>query len=186
MANSTVWVMMRIHELTEGTNAILPHEVDEMPQQNAYELTKLKPAQRTPEIVRKAKQTPIKKFQVQIQEIKNASLPPEKRKPVLVEVYEKWPPEVAEMFEETVSDFSLLPVVRDGDRDMAIRHKAIAAILISARTHACDDIQAAKAELKAEATEIRDMHEASAIDRAVAAKLDHGRRITRRPIASVN
>ena len=162
MANSTVWVMMRIHGLTEGTNALPASDVDAMPQQNAYELSKLKPEQRTAEIVRKAKETPIKKFQVAIQEIKNAALPPDKRKPVLVEVYEKWPPELAEMFEETVSDFSLLPVVRDGDRHMAIRHKAIAAILISARTHACDEIQAAKAELNAEATEIRDMREAKA------------------------
>jgi hypothetical protein len=101
--------------------------------------------QRSPEIVRKAKQTPTKKFQVEIQEIKNATLPPEKRKPVLIEIHEKWPPELAEMFEETVSDFTLLPVVRDGDREIAIRHKAIAAILISARTHVCDEIRAAKA-----------------------------------------
>lgn len=168
IATSTVWVMMRIHGLTLGTNPLPPNDVDGMPQQNAYELSKLKPEQRTVEIVRKAKETPIKKFQVEIQEIKNATLPPDKRKPVLVEVYEKWPPELAEMFEETVSDFSLLPVVRDGDRDTTIRHKAIAAILISARTHACDEIEAAKAEFNAETTELRSMQETNAMDRAVA------------------
>jgi hypothetical protein len=172
IATSTVWFMMRIHGLTMGTNALPPNDVDEMPQQNAYELSKLKPEQRTVEIVRKAKQTPIKKFQLEIQEIKNATLPPEKRKPVLIDVYEKWPPQVVEMFEETVSDFSLLPVVRDGDRNMTIRHKAIAAILISARTHACDEIEATKAELNAGATEIRKVQETNAVDRAVAAKAD--------------
>ena len=156
IAASTVWVMMRVHGLTIGAYALPSIDVDEMPQQNAYELSKLKPEQRTPEIIRKAKETPINKFQVEIQEIKNDTLPPEKRKPVLVRICEKWPPQLAEMFEETVSDFSLLPVVRDGDRDMTVRHKAIAAIVISARTHACDEIQAAKAGLSSEMKEIRD------------------------------
>src|SRR5712691_9009809 len=43
IANSTVWVMMRIHSLTEGPNPVPGHEVDEMPQQNAYALTQLEP-----------------------------------------------------------------------------------------------------------------------------------------------
>jgi hypothetical protein len=180
VANSTVWVMMRIHDLTEGPNPVPGHEVDEMPQQNAYELTKLEPRKRTAEIVQRAKRTPIKKFQAEIQEIKNATLPPEKRKPVLIEVYEKWPLQIVEMFEETVSDFSLLPVVRDGDRDIAIRHKAIAAILISARTHAADEIGAAKAELEAEATEIPDAREAPLIKGPVAVVNRQSRRVTRR------
>jgi hypothetical protein len=147
MANSTVWVMMRIHGLTEGTNALLPNEVDEMPQQNAYELTKLKPEQRTPEVVRKAIDTPTKKFKAEVQKIRNADLPPEKQKPVLVDIHEQWPVDLVEMFEETVSDFSCLAVVRDGHRDIAIRHKAITTILTCARLYAGDEIRVAKAEL---------------------------------------
>jgi hypothetical protein len=186
VANSTVWVMMRIHSLTEGPNPVPGHEVDEMPQQNAYELTKLEPKKRTVEIVQMAKRTPIKKFQAEIQEIKNATLPAEKRKPVLVEVYEKWPPQIVEMFEETVSDFCLLPVVRDGDRDIAIRHKAIAAILISARTHAADEIRAAKTELEAEATEIPDAREAASITVPVAVAHHQSRRVLRRSIVGAD
>jgi hypothetical protein len=180
IANSTVWVMMRIHDLTRGPNPVPEHEVDQMPQQNAYQLTKLEPEERTVEIVQKAKRTPIKKFQAEIQELKNATLPPEKRKPVLIEVYEKWPPQIVEMFEETVSDFCLLPAVRDGDREITIRHKAIAAILVSARTHAVDEIRAAKAELEAEATEIPDALEAPLIKGPVAVVTRQSRRVTRR------
>jgi hypothetical protein len=180
IANSTVWAMMRIHGLTEGPNPVPGHEVDQMAQQNAYELTKLEPEERTVEIVQRAKRTPVRKFQAEIQEIKNATLPPEKRKPVLIEVYEKWPPQIVEMFEETVSDFSLLPVVRDGDRDIAIRHKAIAAILISARTHAADEIRAAKAELEDEGTKIPDTLEAPLIKGPVAVETRQSRRVVRR------
>jgi hypothetical protein len=179
-ANSTVWAMMRIHDLTKGPNPVPGHEVDEMPQQNAYALTKLEPQERTAEIVQRAKRTPIRKFEAEIQEIKNATLPPEKRKPVLIEVHEKWPPQIVEMFEETVSDFSLLPAVRDGDRGMTIRHKAIAAILISACTHAADEIRAARAELEAEAAEIPDALEAPLIKGAVAVVTCQSRRVTRR------
>jgi len=180
IANSTVWVMMRIHGLTEGPNPVPEHDVDEMPQQNAYELTKLEPEDRTTEIVQRAKRTPIKKFQAEIQEIKNAKLPADKRKPVLIEVYEKWPPQIVEMFEETVSDFSLLPVVRDGDRGITIRHNAIAAILVSARTHAGDEIRAAKAEFNTEANELPNTQECTAMEVAVAVPPNRVRRIIRR------
>src|ERR1700682_1872084 len=43
IANGTIWAFMRIHGLTEGPHALPPNEVDEMPQANAYELSKLKP-----------------------------------------------------------------------------------------------------------------------------------------------
>ena len=144
IASSTVWMFMRIHSLTEGPHPVLARDVDEMPQQNAYELSKIPPEQRSPEIVERAKKTPIKKFQAEIQEIKNQSLPPEQRKPILVDFHEKWPPEILEMFEETVADFALLPVVRDGDLNISIRHKAIATILISARSHVQDEIEEAR------------------------------------------
>jgi hypothetical protein len=58
------------------------------------------------------------------------------------------------MFEETIADFSLLDVVRDGARDVSIRHKAVAAILISARTHATEELQAAKDRLNAAAPDL--------------------------------
>lgn len=144
VANSTVWYFMNIHSLTEGPNPVPAEDIDEMPDHNAYRLSKLKPEQRTRDLIERAKVTPIKKFDAEIQEIRNQSLPPEERKPVLVDVKEKWPPELLEMFEETVADFSLLDAVRDGDMAMSIRHKAIAAILISARTHAQDEIEAAR------------------------------------------
>jgi len=159
MANSTVWVMMRIHGLTEGDNAIAPGDVDQMPQQNAYELSKLDPEQRTKDVIRKAKQTPIKQFQAEVLHLRNANLQPEDQKPILVEFHDRWPPEVLSMFEEAVSDFSLLPVARDGDRHMSIRHKAIAAILVSARIHACDEIRVANEQLSAETPEIPETQE---------------------------
>src|SRR5690349_15806770 len=59
LAHSTVWVFMRIHRLTQGPNAVPAKDVDEMPQQNAYALSKLQPEERTPEVVEKAKKTPI-------------------------------------------------------------------------------------------------------------------------------
>jgi len=186
IANSTVWVIMRIHGLTEGPNPVPGHEVDEMPQQNAYELTKLEPGERTVEIVQRAKRTPIKKFQAEIQEMKSAALPLEQRKPALIEVYEKWPLEVVEMFEETVADFSLLPVVRDGDRNLSIRHKAIATILVSARTYAGDEIQAARVELYAEVTQSAEAQEVPTVEARVAIAPKRVRRIIRRSTTGGN
>lgn len=167
MANSTIWVFMRIHQLTEGSNPLPPEEVDAMPQQNAYELTKLKPEQRTAALIRKAIETPTRKFKAEVENIKNADLPAEKRKPVFVDIHEHWPIELVEMFEETVTDFSLLPVVRDGDREMAIRHKAIMTILICARIHASDEVQHAKAEMEAHALEVPNVTETNAVELAV-------------------
>lgn len=157
LAHSTVWVFMRIHRLTvESLNPVPAEDVDEMPQHNAYALSKLRPEQRTPEVVEKAKKTPIRKFQAEIQEIRNKSLPVEKRKPAIVEIYEKWPLEIVEMFEEAVADFSLLPAVRDGDLSVTIRHKAIAAILISARNFAQEEI--AEARRRNQELEIAEEH----------------------------
>jgi hypothetical protein len=152
VANSTVWFFMSIHSLTEGPSPVPAEDVDEMPQSNAYQLSKLKPELRTREIVEKAKITPIKKFQADIQEIRNKSLPPEQRKPVLVDFHEKWPPEIVEMFEDTITDFCLLDVVRDGDYAMAIRHKAIATVLVSARTHVQDELEEARLRNEARGT----------------------------------
>jgi hypothetical protein len=129
---STAFINMGIASLTEGENALPAETVDALPSGNAYQLSKVPAAKRTPELVKKARTQPHHKFVATVQSLKNESLPPEKQKAPLVEFYRRLHPMVATKLEETIARFRRHPIVKDGLFELTLEEKAIHALCCAA------------------------------------------------------
>jgi hypothetical protein len=89
IAARQVFKLMAIANLLKGPNALSEADVQVIPQENAYFLTKLNPERRTREVIKRAKATPTKKFQAEIQEEINQDLPPQEGKPIKVDFFRR-------------------------------------------------------------------------------------------------
>jgi hypothetical protein len=156
LSGSSIWMAMKVFGLTEGLNPVPSRDIEEMPIVNAYELTKIPADKRTPALVEEAKCYPVQKFRIKIQEVQNEVLPPEERRPVLIDFYRKLHPETAQMLEDTIEDFCLLQVVRDCSRDKTLQEKAIETLCTAALGFAGPEIRAERERLARESFEIRE------------------------------
>jgi hypothetical protein len=154
MSGSSVWMLMKIFGMTQGTKPVSPLDIEKMPIVNAYELSRVPTERRTFELIEEAKKNSTNKFKVKIQEIENEFRSPEEQKPVRVDFYRKLHPQTAEMLENTIHDFCLLPAVRDGDLRKTLSEKAIESVCSSALSFAGDEIAAERDRLQREAIEI--------------------------------
>lgn len=75
VSKSTLYVSIELYQLTQGANALKVEDVLDMPVRNASILRKLKPEQRTPEIVALAKITSKRKFPAKVNAILARSYP---------------------------------------------------------------------------------------------------------------
>jgi hypothetical protein len=172
ISRSTLYISIACYKLTEGPNALAPEAVAEMPTANAYELyTRLRPEQRTPDIVEAAKRTPKKDFPAKVQAKLNEHLPAEEQKTIRVDFFRKLHPTVANKLEETIERFMHLPVTRDGDRALTLQEKAIYGICLAAEQFAAEDLREAEETLRIEALEIPDAERATRGESADATKV---------------
>ena len=111
-----------------------------MPQANAIELTRLPSEERTPEIVELAKRTSKRDFPARVQQKLNEKLPPEQQRTPRVDFFRRLHPRVANRLAETIQRFTLLRVVRDGDRVLTLQEKAIFAICNAAEQFASEEL----------------------------------------------
>jgi hypothetical protein len=137
---SKLYVAIALPGLTEGPNALTPEEIAEMPQANAIELTRLPSEERTPEIVELAKRTSKRDFPARVQQKLNEKLPPEQQRTPRVDFFRRLHPRVANRLAETIQRFTLLRVVRDGDRVLTLQEKAIFAICNAAEQFASEEL----------------------------------------------
>jgi hypothetical protein len=144
LSKGSLYMAMGLHKLTEGPNAIPAEEVVQMPKENAYRLSTLQPEQRTPDLVDAAKKTPKEKFPKRVQEKLNEGKLPADQVPVKSIFHRELDFNICNMLEDAIEEFTLLEVVRDGDRALTLQEKAIAAIVTSARTHCADLLDASR------------------------------------------
>jgi hypothetical protein len=135
-----LYVAIALPGLTEGPNALTPDDIAEMPQANAIELTRLPSEERTPELVELAKRTSKRDFPAKVQQKLNEKLPPEQQKTPRAEFFCKLHPMVKNKLEETIERFTKLPVVRDGDRALSLKEKAVFAMCNAAEQFASEDL----------------------------------------------
>jgi hypothetical protein len=148
VSKSTLYIAIACYELTEGPFALAAEDVAEMPSANAYELrTRLKPEQRTPDIVDAAKKMSKKDFPARVQAKLNEYLPPERQKIIRIDFFRKLHPTVANKLEDTIDRFTHLPVVRDGDTELTLQEKAIYSICLAAEQFAVEDLKNAEKSL---------------------------------------
>jgi hypothetical protein len=142
VSKGTVYVAIELYKLTQGPHALTEEDVARMPVHNACLLGRLKPGQRTPDIVEAAKKTSKREFPAKVQAKLNEYLPPEQQRMPRVDFFRKLHPTVATKLEETIERFTHLPVVRDGDRGLTLQEKAIYAICNAAEQFASEDLAA--------------------------------------------
>ncbi len=124
MARGKLFQVMRVHGLTEGENAIPAEEVDKMGVTRAYELTKLEPKHRTPDVVKRVAAASIPKAKEIVQERINAELPEKDRKEPLILFSRNLPMSVVTELEELELDAMGMEGIRDGDFTTSQRVKA--------------------------------------------------------------
>jgi hypothetical protein len=146
-----LYVAIALPKLTEGPNAITPDDIVEMPLANAVELTRLPSEERTPELVELAKRTSKRDFPAKLQQKLNEKLPPEQQKTPRVDFFCKLHPTVKNKLEETIERFTQLPVVRDGDRALSLKEKAIFAMCNAAEQFASEDLALIDQKMRREA-----------------------------------
>lgn len=149
-SKSSLYMAMGLHKLTEGPNAIPAEEVVQMPKENAYRLSTLEPEQRTPELVEAAKKTTKEKFPTRVQESLNTGKAEKDQVTIRKTFHRELAIQVFDMLEDTIEEFTLLEVVRDGDMTLTLQEKAIAAMVTSARTHCSDLLTEARRKREAE------------------------------------
>lgn len=142
VSKTTLYNSITLHKLTQGPNALTEEDVAGMPVQNACLLGRLKPQQRTRELVEAAQKTSKREFPAKVQAKLNENLPPEDQRPIRIDFFRKLHPVVAEKLERTIERFTHLPVVRDGDRELTLQDKAIYAICNAAEQFASEDLAA--------------------------------------------
>jgi hypothetical protein len=135
-----LYVAIALPGLTEGQNALTLDDIAEMPQANAVELTRLPSEERTPELVELAKRTSKRDFPAMVQQKLNKKLPAEHQRTPRVDFSCKLHPTVKNKLEETIERFTQLPVVRDGDRALTLKEKAVFAICNAAEQFASEDL----------------------------------------------
>jgi hypothetical protein len=140
LTRGKLYVAIALPGLTEGPNALTPDDIGEMPLANAVELTRLPSEERTPELVELAKRTSKRDFPAKVQQKLNKNLPPEQQKTPRVDFFCKLHPTVKNKLEETIERFTQLPVVRDGDRALTLKEKAVFAICNAAEQFASEDL----------------------------------------------
>jgi hypothetical protein len=143
-----LYLAIALPGLTEGPNALSPEDIAEMPQANAIELTRLPGEERTPEMVELAKRTSKRDFPAKVQQKLNEKLPPQQQKTPRVDFFCKLHPTVKNKLEATIERFTQLPVVRDGDRALTLKEKAIFAICNAAEQFASEDLAPTEAKTR--------------------------------------
>lgn len=164
LSKSSLYMAMGLHKLTEGPNAIPAEEVAQMDKANAYRLSGLTPEQRTPELIEDAKKTGKKDFPKRVQEHLNASLPLGKQLTIRVDFFRQWHPDVKNKLEQTIEDFTLLPIVRDWTHKdehgnlipdaLTLQEKALLAICFAAQRDCYDILELLKKKKKSHEEEI--------------------------------
>jgi hypothetical protein len=133
--------LVAIGGLRDGPHALLPEEVERMPESNAFRLAKIPPEHRTKKVVQAAQETEPKKL-------------PEKLKALGVPMTEEprgvfvrnWPLLLIERAEEVEREGAYLEGVRDGDRSWSLSQKAmLAAFTFFLEVHR-EEIEMAKAD----------------------------------------
>jgi hypothetical protein len=151
MARGKVFELLGIGKLLEGPHALPEEEVAKMPQKSAYELSRLEPQHRTPEIIKAAQEEPVEKVKQRVQEKINMHLPPEDRKEILVLFAINLPPEVRDAIEELLEEMIWMEGIRDGDKSVSLRAKAFMALVANFRANFAVEL--------AEAVHYRETHE---------------------------
>jgi hypothetical protein len=96
VSKGTIYVAIELYRLTQGPNALTEEDVAGMPVQNACLLGRLKPEQRTPDIVEAAKKTSKREFPAKIQAKLNEYLPAEQQRTPRVDFFSQAPSESCE------------------------------------------------------------------------------------------
>ena len=156
LSKSNLYNSINLHKLTQGPNALPEEDVAAMPVQNACLLGRLKPEQRTPDLVEAAKKASKREFPAKIQDKLNEDLPAAQQRTPRVDFFRKLHPTVANKLEETIEMFTHLRVVRDGDRELTLQEKAIYAICNAAEQFASEDL-AVEERLRREEIDVPDL-----------------------------
>jgi hypothetical protein len=144
VSRGSMYAAISLYDLTTGPNALEGDDLADMPQANACQLARLERQHLTPEIVKAAKTTSKREFPAKVQEILNEHLPPEEQRTVRINFFRKLHPRVVSKLEETIERYTLLPVVRDGDKILTLQEKAIFTICLAAEQFAGEDLRVAE------------------------------------------
>jgi hypothetical protein len=153
MARGKVYQLLAIAGLLEGPNPLPEHVVRDMPQGNAYELTRLEPQERTPDIVEAAVSDPPAELKQKVQAKINMTLPEEERRDARVLFARNWSPIVIDKWQELEDRGVWMEGVRDGDKRLTLQEKFAYALLCF--------FESANKELLDEADRYRAAHENS-------------------------
>jgi hypothetical protein len=134
-SHSSLYEIVAADSLTEGANGVPPEVVNRMGVKRAAQFARLKPEQRTAEIISAATTQTVAAFKQVVQKKLNEDLPPDERKPMLVLFAINLPAEMVDEYEETLEVMMYVDDVRDGDNTQSMRMKAMGVILFGARQY---------------------------------------------------
>jgi hypothetical protein len=130
-AHSSLYEAVAAFSLTEGSNPIPLEEVNRMGIKKSAQVARLKPEQRTPEIIQAAVSEPLLSVRNRIQATLNETLPPTEQKPILKLLAINLPEQYVDDFEDLMEIMHYMEGIRDGDRTLTMRSKAFHAMLVA-------------------------------------------------------
>lgn len=128
LSRSTVYEIVAAHSLTQGSNGLPAETINRLGVKRAYQLSRLEPNQRTPELVQEALKAPVARVRGMVQHKINETAPPEEQREPLILFARNYPASVIARFEELEERAVWLEGIMDGDRTLPLRAKVMVAM----------------------------------------------------------
>ena len=140
---SRFYELLAINELVRGEHALSQVDVEVMGLKRGYELSRLEPEQRTPELVEVAMSQPLAIVRQRVQEVLNADLPKDRQKEPTATFVKVLTPEIIGRYEALEERAVWMKGICDHDPVLTAKQKLFLAMIISFETTHLEELEEA-------------------------------------------